>query len=384
MPSFRNTAVRPADRSKGVRWVVSLALLAAPAMAQQRGTLISAEPMAGGQTETLQAWRIRYWTADDAGKPLAVTGIVAAPRGATPSTPRRVIAWTHGTWGIAESCAPSLSPKVFDVTPAIAAVADGYVVVAPDYPGLGSPGPNPYLVGPITGRSVLDAVRAARAIPAAGAGPAFAVWGQSQGGHAAIWTGQMASDEAPELRLVGVAAAAPPTDLAANFQGATNANAKAFLTALTAASWSKVYNIPLVIGRRGTPALIERMASRCVVIDSKPKVMTILGILALKRGLQGVDLASTPPWASIVAANSVAPTARYPVLVAQTKDDPLVAPDVTRAWARKLCANRVRVHWIDLPGGDHPTTAQQSAPATLRWIADRFEGKSAPSDCGRI
>ncbi len=127
-----------------------------------------------------------------------------------------MIAWAHGTWGAAERCAPSLSANFFAATPATVAVARGYVVVAPDYPGLGSAGPHPYLVGTVTARSVLDAVRAAAAIPAAAAGARFAVWGESQGGHAALWTGQLAGDDGAGLTLLGVAAGAPPTDLPAN------------------------------------------------------------------------------------------------------------------------------------------------------------------------
>lgn len=369
-----------------MRWFVlaALTLAATPAVAQQRGQLISAEPMVGTQARAMQVWRIRYWTANDRGQPLAVTGMVAAPLGPATATPRPVIAWTHGTWGIAESCAPSLSAKFFTVTPALDAVREGYVVVAPDYPGLGSAGPHPYLVGTITARSVLDAVRAARSIKGADAGSEFAVWGESQGGHAAIWTGQLARDEAPELKLVGIAAGAPATDLGANLRRASDLNARVLLIAFTADSWSRYYNVPLVIGRKGTPAIIRKMAAKCLDLDRKPKLGAILGILTLRRDLRSVDLAVTAPWSSMVAANSVAPTASYPVIIAQTEGDPLVSAAVTREWAKKLCARRVQVTWVGLAGGDHATTAKQSSAATIRWIGDRFAGKPAPTDCGRI
>src|SRR3546814_2887094 len=76
---------------------------------------------------------------------------------------------------------------------------------------------------------LLDAVRAARAIPGAAAGSSFAVWGESQGGHAALWTAIAARSYAPELTLVGTAAAAPPTDLAANLREGSDMNARALL-----------------------------------------------------------------------------------------------------------------------------------------------------------
>lgn len=146
-----------------------------PAAAQQQpGQLVSFDPVVDTPAGT-QAWRVRYTTRDDRGALREVTGMVVAPREAIPARPRPVIAWTHGTWGIARSCAPSLSPRFFELTPAIDAVRRGYVVVAPDYPGLGSEGPHPYLVGTVTARSVLDGVRSAQQLSGAAAGNRFAV-----------------------------------------------------------------------------------------------------------------------------------------------------------------------------------------------------------------
>jgi len=366
---------------RGLALMIGLAI-AAPAAAQ-RNNLVAAQPVVSPPAG-MQAWSIRYLSRDDRGVERELTGMVVAPREAIPRQPRRVLAWTHGTWGIAQSCAPSLSPRFFEKTPAIDAVRQGYVVVAPDYPGLGSAGVHPYLVGTVTGRSVLDAIRAAQRIPGAAAGGSYAVWGESQGGHAALWTGQMQGAEGAGLRLVGVAAGAPPTDLGANMRQASDANARAFLTALATDSWSRYYGVPLKIGRARTPGIIQRLARNCVTVDSGPKLGTLLGILALRQDLARVDLGRTPPWASYVAANSASPVSRVPVLFAQTQGDPLVAPAVTRAFARRMCANRVRVRWIDLPGKDHATTAKQSAGATLAWIDSLFAGRQAPNDCGRF
>jgi hypothetical protein len=72
---------------------------------------------------------------------------------------------------------------------------------------------SPYLVGPSAAHSVLDAVRAARAVPHASATSRFAVWGESQGGHATLWTARLAPEYAPELRPVGAATDAPPAPL---------------------------------------------------------------------------------------------------------------------------------------------------------------------------
>lgn len=363
--------------------MAALALVATPALAQQRGELIAAETVSQAP-EGMRAWRIRYWTTDDRGGARQVSGMVVAPREDRTRADRPVIAWTHGTWGVVQQCAPSLSPRFFELTPALDAVRDGYVVVAPDYPGLGSPGPHPYLVGTVTARATIDAVRAARQIASAAAGNRFAVWGESQGGHAALWTGQLARVDGSGLELVGVAAGAPPTDLAANLREASDPSARAFLTALTTVSWSQYYGVPLNLGSRTSPGIMRRLASNCVSVSSTPKLGALLGILTLRRDLRNVDLGKQAPWSSFVASNSTSPVQTVPVLIAQTRGDPLVSPAVTRQFARRLCGNRVRVRWIDLPGKDHATTARQSAPETLRWIADRFAGAQAPNDCGKI
>ena len=94
----------------------------------------------------------------------------------------------------------------------------GFVIAATDYAGLGGQGMHPYLIGLSEARAVLDSVRAARQLPDAAAGDRFAVWGHSQGGHAALFTGEQAASYAPELKLVGVAAAAPATYLGELFR----------------------------------------------------------------------------------------------------------------------------------------------------------------------
>ena len=363
------------------------AIVSGPIMAAAPGTLLDAQPVIDTPAG-MQAWKMRYWTTSDKGREIEVTGMVVAPREALPARPRNVLAWAHGTWGVAEKCAPSLSASFFTATPGVNdAVRRGYTVVAPDYPGLGSAMPHPYLGGVSTANSILDAVRAARSIPGAAAGSSFAVWGESQGGHAALWTGQRARTYAPDLTLIGIAAAAPPTDLVENLRAGSDPSVRAFLTAFTAYSWSQHYGAPLAtLGKRSTQGVITRLAqNNCIVLGAKPKLGTMLGVLALRRGLKNVDLGRIQPWAQISHDNS--PSARNPgapVLIAQNPKDAIVGPAVTQAYARKLCRNGARLRYITISGQGHETSAKDTAGATLDWIDARFAGRQAVSDCGRI
>ncbi len=354
------------------------------ASAQSAGTLVSAEPVIqtpGG----MQAWKIAYWTTDQGGRAQAVTGMVVAPREALPASPRRVIAWTHGTWGVVERCAPSLSADFFAATPALAdMVRRGYVVVAPDYPGLGSAMPHPFLVGVDTGRSVLDAIRAARNIPVAAAGNRFAVWGESQGGHAALWTAALARAYAPDLSLIATAAAAPVTDLATNLRSGTDENVRAMLLSFAAYSWSERFGLKLsTLVNRPNAGVIRRLAqNNCVELGKKPKLGTILGIVTVRKALRGKDLGQIEPWAGVMRANSIRPgNVPGPLLIAQGGGDPVVATAVTLAFARQRCRTRQPLRYIRLPGADHGNSARDSSGLTLDWIDGRFAGAAAPSDC---
>src|SRR5262245_15641371 len=100
-------------------------------------------------------WRIRYETTDLHGKPVQSTGLLIAPI-EQPQSDRTVVAWAHGTTGVAESCAPSRTPRALTAIPALEdMIKRGWVVVATDYPGLGTPGPHAYLVGTAAARALL-------------------------------------------------------------------------------------------------------------------------------------------------------------------------------------------------------------------------------------
>ncbi len=361
------------------------ALVATPAAAQQTGALISADPMQD-TPPGVQAWRVRYWTTNGSGARFQVTGIVAAPMEAIPPRPRRVIAWTHGAWGVAEKCAPSISPDFFAYTAGMDAVRSGYVVVAPDYIGLGNPTMHPFLVGTDTANAVLDAVRAARGIPGAAAGSSFAVWGESQGGHAALWTAISARSYAPDLTLVATAAAAPPTDLAANLAQGSDKNARAMLLSFALHSWSTLYNYSLDrVANRTNQGIIHRLAeNNCISFNKKPKLGTILGVLSVARATKNKDIAKIEPFASFERANSVDP-ARVPgpLLIAQSSKDTIVAPAVTRKFAKAVCKRGTKLRWVDLTG-DHGASAKDSSVETIGWISARFDGMPEQNDCRRI
>lgn len=350
------------------------------------GTLVSSTPITLSLPGA-KAFRVVYLSRGVGGGMRNVSGVIIVPDGPVPMGGRNIIAWAHGTFGVAEKCAPSASPQLAETIAGLTGmIARGYIVAATDYAGLGTPGPHPYLAGDASAYAVLDSVRAARMLVPQAASRTYAVWGESQGAHAALWAGQYAATYAPELTLAGVAAAAPPTDLKENLTGGTNAAIRALLTAYTGESWSKVYDIPLSTILKPTgQSLVRRLAQNCVSTDPVA-LRTKIGLFRLTRSLARVDISTSAPWAKRLRQNSLTPRGfSTPVLIAQGSADPIVAAAVTQTFVQKICRlEKTPVRYLSIKGGDHFSIGKRSADVTVSWIGDRFSGQPAPSDCNRF
>jgi len=345
------------------------------------GELIRSEAMPRAP-DAATAYRILYRSEGLQGEPIAVSGVVIVPAGPPTMTGRPVVAWAHPTTGLVPVCAPSLARVFFESIQGLhEMLQQGYVVAATDYPGLGTAGPHPYLVGVSEGRAVLDSVRAARSMT--GAGSAFAVWGHSQGGQAALYAGILAAHYAPELKLVGVAAAAPATDLGALLTDDLGTTGGTNITAMTLWSWSQIYGAPLadVVTQQGMSAM-GALAGKC--IERFFDVMTRRGpSKALARSFLRVgNISDIEPWRSLLRSNSpgTLPTA-VPVFLAQGTDDTLVLPAVTRSYMQELCSAGSAVQWYPVEGVGHLFVARDSAKAAVAWIGARLTGTPAPNDC---
>ena len=358
----------------GLLW---LAVLAVPSPGRaEPGRLISSEAMVPAPAGST-AWRIRYETTDHRGRKAESTAVVVAPTAEAPA-PRDIVAWNHGTVGIVERCAPSMQEDFAGSVPELEAmVRQGFVVVATDYPGLGTKGPHGYLVGEAAAHAVLDAVRAARHIEAARAGTRLALWGHSQGGHASLWAGQRQKTYAPEFSLVGIAAISPPTDLPAVLAG-MDETAKGILTAYLLQSWSQVYAIPLsTVVDKDTEGRIGRATKGCV--GGKSGFDQLLRVLTLKKELGDLGLAGDRRWGPVLKGNSVGTDFRgTPLFVVSATADKLIADAVTKRFVEKAKEGGADVVFVAIEGGDHGTTAIETSARAFEWIVGRFAAAPSP------
>jgi alpha-beta hydrolase superfamily lysophospholipase len=347
------------------------------------GTIIRAEPF-GGAPHGASAMKILYRSTGLRGEPIAVSGIVVTPPGPAPAGGRPVVAWAHPTTGVARHCAPSLSPHALQWIPGLdAMLAHGYVVSATDYPGLGTAGVHPYVIGESEGRAVLDSVRAARALPGTGAGDRFALWGHSQGGHAALFAGQLARRYAPELKLVGIAAAAPATELGELFHADIKGPAGEVLGSYALWAWSKIYNLPLDNVLVPTaPLVFERLVKHCNDSARGDLSLAFATQPLLREGFLKVDITKVDPWRRLMRENTPGGAAAGgPLFLAQGSADPVVRPHVTAEFMRVVCGRGTPVRFVNVPGGDHSASARYGAAPAVEWIAARFAGAPPPNDC---
>lgn len=353
------------------------------ALAGQPGTLVRQEPMDGAPLGAA-AYRVLYRSTGLKDEPIFVSGVVIVPAGDPPPDGRPIVAWAHPTSGVTPRCAPSLAIFLFQQIQGLRSfVEQGYVVAATDYPGLGTPETHPYLVGDSEARAVIDSVRVARTMPGAGGGNRFAVWGHSQGGQAALFTGLIAKSYAPELSLLGVAAAAPATDLVTLMNDDINTVGGKNITAMTLWSWHRVYDAPLgnIVDPRALPVM-NRLASECIegpfdlILRQKTEE-------SLQQYFLTVDgPASIEPWYSLLKQNTPGPLPPdVPVFLAQGTVDQIIRPDVTRDYMKKLCQAGSRVRLVILQNIGHGRAAQASTMDAVHWIADRFAGGVSPTDC---
>jgi len=323
--------------------------------------------------------RMLYVSERPDGTPAVSGGMIFVPDNVQPGAP--VVAWAHGTVGLGDACAPSRAQNPLqDTTNWLNSMMErGWVVAATDYVGLGTEGPNLYLIAQAEVRDVVNAVRAARSHT--GAGSEFVVWGHSQGGHSALWSGHFAETIAPELDLIGVAAAAPAAELRLIVQAQWQVPAWGWaLGPEILQSWPVEYpglEVTGIVTPNGI-ADAPRVAQECIVLAA---------LEGAARGSRGdtffaKDPMSVDDWRAAAEAQSVPPLpAEIPVFIGQSTADTVVLPWPNAVLQNRWCTagSTLETLWI----GDvaHQKTAIVIGPQVVRWIEARFAGLPATTTC---
>lgn len=349
-----------------------------PLPSGEPGTIIRSEQITANVPEGAVAWRVLYLSTGVSGEPVAVSGVIVAPEGES-DTPRPVIAYAHGTVGVVPECGTSHASDPFRYIPGIdLMISEGFVVAATDYPGLGTPGVHTYLIGSVEAASVLDSLRVAQQLDV-NAGDAFVVWGNSQGGHASLWTAQSAAEYAPEFTLIGAAASAPAIDLPSILRYGYTTRGGAIVMSEALYAWSHFYpevNLDNLIKPEFRDQF-ESIARTCV---TTPIAFLTIGGIPTPSEFLTIQPLEVEPYRTLID-NSI-PRGRIdvPILITHGVADTLIPIEGSINDSARRCAEGENVQFVRYPGAQHDSSTE-AAIMVIGWIQDRFAGRPTGSTC---
>jgi alpha-beta hydrolase superfamily lysophospholipase len=332
-----------------------------------------------------RAWRLLYHSRDRLDRDIAVSAMLLVPHGPAPASGWPLVSWAHGTSGLADQCAPSIAPGLGNDKSAQremrALLAQQFAVVASDYPGLGTPGEHTYLIGADDARAVIDAVGAAHALLGTRVSRSWVTVGHSEGGQTALFVAQAATARAPQWRFLGTVALAPASSLEVliPFAEATHDPVEQAYLVYALAGLGAVEPSVRVESLLTPQAKALFPDTRTGCIDAitndfaRHHVTTVLAI----------DAATKARLNTLLGRHDDPDRARAsgPILVAQGIDDADVPAAATDGMVTRMCAIGDHVQFSLYKGLDHNDLVAGSQPEVDAWIAARFAGGAASTNC---
>ncbi|GHG32690.1 MULTISPECIES: lipase family protein [Amycolatopsis] len=353
-----------------------------PLPAGRPGDVIRWRPSnAGPRHASVDAWQVMYLSTNALGQPDAVTGTVLVPKTADRAT-APIVAFAPGTHGPAFACTPS---KMIDIgafyeQPGLDDLLDaGYAVAVPDYEGYQPAPKTTYVVGRSEGPAVIDAVRAAQRLGAAGLSTSAKVVfrGYSQGGGAAAWAGELQPSYAPELNLVGVAAGGVPADLVQvtlQLDGKFGFGVFAYALLGLDQAYPEL-QLDSFLSDNGRAKLAEMKQSACTF-----ELLTTYANQKIADYTTGPGYIK-PAWVARLNENKLGGTPpRVPVFLYHATGDQLVQFAQADSLHKTYCAAGVQETWKTYDT-DHITLVYTGNADVLAFVRDRIAGKPATANC---
>ncbi|MCG2840128.1 lipase family protein [Sandaracinobacter sp. RS1-74] len=342
------------------------------------GRIVRIEPVTQGIPAKARAWRFLYTTTRWDGAPAVASALLLVSE--TGSAPRPLVAWAHGTTGIARGCAPSLMADPFAGTPAVPGLLEnGWALVATDYVGMGTPGNHAYFVGEDAARSVLDSIRAAAGHPDWRLSGEAVVWGHSQGGHSALWAGIKAPTYAPDVKLNGVVAMAPASDLPALARESGASGFGKLIFSFVYHAYAQVYpDVEAMPVKRWARMAIKDITRRCIV--DRKALWTIAELWLLRKQTLLPRDSGNEALEGRLQENSPFAMIHAPLLLVQGEKDESISSKVQRTYIQDRCKAGQALRYIEYAAVDHMGLVAASSPLTvdlLDWTSARLSSPSS-------
>ncbi|MCB0975110.1 MAG: hypothetical protein KDB86_11205 [Actinobacteria bacterium] len=344
-----------------------------PELLGEPGRLIASQVVEARSDGTLH--RIWYESSGTHDEAIMVSGLVAVPAGDGPEGGFPTISYAHEATGIGDDCAPSRINSLDSTGQRQwGVIKTPTVVVATDYEGLGTDGVHHLLLGVTEARSVLDATKAAMQLPDVEVSNRTIVWGEVQGGHAALFAGQLAETWAPELNVVGVVADSAATELPLLSVAAEAGAALDYLT-MAAIGYADAYDLDLNdVATDATWSAFDEMTYGCT--DDIRDAISGLSYTQLARK----PISELTGWNDALVENNPGSVKfESPLLIAHGDENGLVPSVASDALATRLCGlGQVLEYRLFDKGG--AMLNGEPAQEIGAWIDARFAGEAMPSE----
>jgi hypothetical protein len=340
----------------------------------------------------LPAEQILYRTTDATGHAVASVTTVLLP--ATGTVAPRVVAYLSFYDALTSKCDPSYTlqggdpgsanEELTDVEQGLVNTlhAQGYIVTVPDFEDESLD----YVAGTESGMSTLDGIKATQNVLKLAAATPVGLVGYSGGSIAADWASELQSSYAPKVHLVGTAMGGIPANLAHNLRYIDGSDSWSDVIPAAMIGISRAFHLDLTpyLSAWGR-SVVATESQQCIGDFSgefpnltvkrlmKPQYADLVNVPVFKKILDKLVMGSAPGHPSdpqlMVWGNSDG-----------TGDGVMVAAD-EKALAAQYCGQGVPVWSAQLPGLDHTPAAAGFFGQAFPWLASRFVGAPAPSNC---
>jgi len=355
------------------------------------GKMLREEPLNEHQSLAAAGHNIRLLYSSTEGlhakETIAVSGALYIPEGAAPKGGWPLMAWAHGTVGIADTCSPSWDGRQQRDTDYLNYwLSQGYAVVASDYQGLGTPGTHPYLATRPSAYSTLDIIRAVQnsEFPVS---DSVVLFGQSQGAGAAFASAGFAAQYAAELDIKAVVVTGVPYFNAAALTALQKVRPKDVIDHKLAYNFLALSMLAMIDS--------DFVLADYVADDVLPVAHAVantcyaeLAPLIAKEALTYNKAFKRSPANALELAfkRMEYPTVALsmPTFFGIGGKDADTPPRMQQGLVRDSCdaGTPATVHFY--PEGDHGSIVLGSTPDSSAFVRAAFSGEQLPGNCGRL